>query len=374
MDYIKLRQELIEGKRFIYVMTRLYDFVEKIRGSMLETATIKGAKKAFKELGAQMTYFPTFLPFRDTREDEIVSDQRTRIIYDLDMKRLERLFGIVGSLDDPSKDDGICMELGYAAAKRVPTLVAVNDFIWYTSREINELAYVLDPVLLRIIGKVIYENRLPPSVSKHKDIVFKDMLEVKRDYYRRSISALRNTMQSILAEVYQMVMQPDSYVAVLPEPIQMKGTTVYLDFEGGKHEWQRSYMRHLHRLLSKKGYIVLESLRHTPHYQKQTYDDYGEGAIRILGETDIIHALSSDIVITCADGPEVDGGTAAIQGLARALNKQIIMYYSGNLEIRGDGGHRMIRNLMLQYSANATVERLTHIPKTVDVLAREVRN
>lgn len=369
MDYSESRLGLSEGKRFIYVMTRLYDFTEKIRGSMLETATIKGVQQAFSELEIDMQFFPTFLPFRDTREDEIVSDSRTRILYNLDMKRLKKVFAVVGSLDDPSKDDGICMELGYAACKGVPTLVIVNDFIWYVSRAFDNLSYVLDPVLIRLVGKLIHLNALPPSKSKHIDLLFSNMKKVKKDYYMRALFALRDTMKVVQQEVREMVISPEKYVTALPKQVEINRPSVYLEFEGGKYEWQREYMNKLSNILRKHKYVVLQSLRHNPSQQKRIYGNYGKNAVRKLGEIDITSAISADVIVTCGDGSEVDGGTAAIQGLARSLSKKIIMYYSGNVETRAEGGHRMIRNLMLQYSADKVVYQIKHVVKAIEDVA-----
>lgn len=154
VDYYKRAiQEFAEGKRIIYIMTRLYDFSEKEKGSLLEDGVVRGVKMALEEIGFKFKYFPTFLSFRDAREDEIISKDRTKIIYNADIERLNRLFAVVGSLDGLFKDEGICIEIGYAAGKKVPILVIVTDFMWYASRAIPNLEYVLDPVLLHEMTK-----------------------------------------------------------------------------------------------------------------------------------------------------------------------------------------------------------------------------
>jgi hypothetical protein len=209
VDYYKRTiQELAEGKRIIYVMTRLYDFSEKEKGSLLEDGVVRGVKMALEEMRFEFKYFPTFLPFRDTREDEIISKDRTKIIYNADIERLNRLFAVVGSLDDPSKDEGICMEIGYAAGKKVPILVIVTDFIWYASRAIPNLEYVLDPVLLRVIGRLLFINKLPPARVQHKDWLLNNMVRVKKDYLQRVRIALKDVVNEVSKEVYAMVKRP----------------------------------------------------------------------------------------------------------------------------------------------------------------------
>ena len=58
--YSQYRTELASGKRKIYLGIRLYDYIEKIKASMFETAVISGVKEAFNEMGEDLKYFPTF--------------------------------------------------------------------------------------------------------------------------------------------------------------------------------------------------------------------------------------------------------------------------------------------------------------------------
>lgn len=366
--YIRTIRELAEGKRIIYVMTRLYDFSEKIKGSMLEDGVLRGVKKALEEMEFEFKYFPTFLPFRDTREDEIISKDRTKIIYEGDMKRLNRLFAVVGSLDDPSKDEGICMEIGYAAGKKVPILVVVTDFIWYASRHIPEIEYIVDPVLLKLIGKLLLINRLPPSQEQHKDWTLENMIKVKRDYLQRATTALNEVIEKVSEEVYFMVKRPWEYISDFILKMSTKKypcsrrPRIYLEFGGGMYEWQREYMRRLkQKLIAQGDYEVLFSRRHNPKFQRKIFSRYGERSPSVLGEIDLENAVSSDVIITCGDENEMNSGTAAIHGLVKALGKKVIMYYSGNMKVVGEGGHEMTKNLMLQYSSDRIVTSLSEL-------------
>jgi nucleoside 2-deoxyribosyltransferase len=375
--YKKTVQELAEGKRIIYVMTRLYDFSEKEKGSLLEDGVFRGIKMALEEMGFEFKYFSTFLPFRDTREDEIVSKDRTRIIYDADMERLNRLFAVVGSLDDPSKDEGICMEIGYAAGKKVPILAVVTDFIWYASRYTPGLEYILDPVLLRLIGKLLFINKLPPARVQHKSWLLKDMMKVKKDYFRRIKLSLNKVINEVSKEVYSMIKRPWDYVSEFSFKIPVErfsdtiGSRIYLEFGGGMYEWQREYMQRIkQRLLAQGNYEVLFSRRHDPEFQREMYERYGEKSLSVLGKTDIESAISSDIIVTCGDENEMNSGTAAIHGLSRALGKKVIMYYSGNMKIVGEGGHEMTKNLMLQYSSDRIVNSLFELLAVIKSIYR----
>jgi nucleoside 2-deoxyribosyltransferase len=147
---------------------------------------------------------------------------------------------------------------------------------------------------------------------------------------------------------------------------------IYLEFGGGMYEWQREYMQRIkQRLLEQGNYRVLFSRRHDPEFQREIYEKHGEKSPLVLGEIDLKNALSSDIIITCGDENETNSGTAVIHGLGRALGKKVIMYYSGNMKIVGEGGHEMTKNLMLQYSSDRIVSSLSELPAAIkSVLGR----
>jgi nucleoside 2-deoxyribosyltransferase len=367
--YSQYRTELANGKRKIYLGIRLYDYIEKIKASMFETAVISGVKEAFNEMGVDLKYFPTFMPFRDTRENEIISQNKAKIIYQQDIKRLNKeLFATIGYLNDPSKDDGICMELGYNFALSMPSLIAITDFIWYSSRAIPELEFLIDPVLLRIIGKTIHKYELPPSENAYITQNLEDMEKIKFDFYRRLKIAFQDVLNLVQFHTRRLVLNPEEYVST-PIEYEENEKSIYIDFGGGKHEWERKMMNYLSKTLKKMNYTVFESKRHKESNQRNIYDKFGEKAPIELGEIDIQNAMGSNMIIVCGDGAEVDGGTAAIQGIAKAMNKPIILYYSGNLEIHGEGKHRMIRNLMLEHSADILVTEIKAIPKFVEKLS-----
>ena len=76
--------------------------------------------------------------------------------------------------------------------------------------------------------------------------------------------------------------------------------------------------------------------------------NYGENA----GAVDVQNMLSSNILICSGDEVELNPGTAALIGLARSLGKLVILYESSDLEIHGENGHRMKKNLMIDFSVN----------------------
>jgi hypothetical protein len=91
-------------------------------------------------------------------------------------------------------------------------------------------------------------------------------------------------------------------------------------------------------------------------------------SINNIGMKDITSAVNAQVVITCSDMDEMSSGTAAIHGLARALNKKLLLVDTGTIDLVGDGDHRMSRNLMIDHSANAVAKKYQDIPELVDML------
>ena len=69
-----------------------------------------------------------FLPFCDTDEENLVSDCKGRRLFELDCLRLRQITGMVAILHGPSLDNGVCMEVGFAAALGVPITIVTTDF------------------------------------------------------------------------------------------------------------------------------------------------------------------------------------------------------------------------------------------------------
>jgi len=58
---------------FIYIFTRLFDFSEKIKAGQVEQAALNAV---YNFIGGELAFeaSPVFVPFRDTAQDQIVSD------------------------------------------------------------------------------------------------------------------------------------------------------------------------------------------------------------------------------------------------------------------------------------------------------------
>lgn len=75
-----------------------------------------------------------FLPFCDTDEENLVSDRKGKTLFELHCARLRQITGMIAILHGPSLDDGVCMEIGFAAALGMPVVVVTTDFRTFAAR------------------------------------------------------------------------------------------------------------------------------------------------------------------------------------------------------------------------------------------------
>lgn len=375
--------ELASGKKFIYAATRLYDYSEKLATLKLEEAILAGLSDASDYLNIPLQIFPTFMPFRDTVENNktisqnVKREERARSIFIEDIKRLQHLFALVTYLNDPCKDDGICMEIGFAFAKQVPILLIVTDFIHYSSISNPEIEFPLDPVLVRMCNTILHYKSLSSSrVPFPKDRNFNAMKRVVVDFEQRLYEANKQLYGLVRDHMREIATNPRNFVNELPVGIigrkeSQKKKTVFIDFAGGAYEWCRAYAQNLAASLINKGFIVRIGNRHNPdHHTKLLDTEKTQKVPYNLGDIDLQAALTSDILVLSADAVETDSGTAAIQGAAYALNKKIILYYSGNVQTNARDRTPTARNLMILYSANQIVSSLDEIPGIVEETIR----
>lgn len=131
-----------------------------------------------------------------------------------------------------------------------------------------------------------------------------------------------------------------------------KGTDVTIDFGGGRYEYQREYAQRIEQILKSKGLRVLVTNRFHP----DNVDEIVERGIQ-----DTKKDYQSDIFVFLGDELELNSGTAALLGFARSLGKNCIMYESSSLEIHGENGHQIKKNLMIDFSVDKTVSELNSL-------------
>lgn len=102
-----------------------------------------------------------FLPFCDTDEENLVAEVKGRRLFELDTQRLESITAMIALLHGPSLDDGVCMEIGYAAALGIPVIAATTDFQTYgPDPDGNRRMLFPDPLLPVTVHSVAKRHRL----------------------------------------------------------------------------------------------------------------------------------------------------------------------------------------------------------------------
>lgn len=331
-----------EQTLYIYIVTRVFDFAEKLKAEWLEHAVLKGIQSARASSLPQADRLLTFVPFRDTAQDALRVPNQARVIYEADLARLNKLFAIVGYFDGVSKDEGICMELGYAYARSKPILLIATDFLVYRLKQNPLVRFYYDPIVTRMAGRLIRNCVLPQADSFEQRLL-------------RAISSLHDQVSN---EIVDLIAQPHRYISPLPpQPISpAPRPLVLLEFGGGLFEWQQILAFRLQDLLQQKidCDVVI-----TQRYLSSSTSAYK------AGERDIALALGADVLIVCADSEEMNAGSAALVGFGRALSKPVILYDSKATLSFAEGGQEMSRNLMIDCAADVSASRLEHIPEIV---------
>lgn len=346
-----MKQKLLLGERIIYIATRLFNIYDKMSGNSLEQKVYKILSDCISESGDVLEKYPLYLPFRDTNEDQLLGrNDAFQIIYDADINRLEHLYSLIAYLDDPTKDDGICMEIGYAYANSVPIVLLSSDIQYYRINQ--KFAYHSDPIIHRMVSEYIYAPEIPES--KYKISSDCDNMELVAEEYKSRLKIAENNILRRLTAVIRKLYY--KYESCVPSKIisELPHRKVCIDIMGGKYEWSR--------IIENKIVNELERSMITCYSTDRFATDNED--ILLRGENDIKKLLASDILVVCADGTETDAGGAALIGMAKKYGKVIIIYYSAPCDIV-EGESSCLRNLMIELSAHDVCKTYDEVVLTV---------
>ncbi|MGV3615302.1 MAG: nucleoside 2-deoxyribosyltransferase [Fimbriimonas sp.] len=316
-----------EASRIVYIAGRLFDVEEKWKSELLEAAVIEGLRRASRRGLLPHSTLTTFVPFRDAGQELLELEDKARVLYELDIARLDRTALLVAYIDGLGKDEGVCFEVGYAAAKGIPILLVSTDFL---SHRLGDAEFALDPLLMAAAEVVRF-----PHLRLSEDRTFRQNLEATRGEVLESVSARIVEF----CERFPGLLRPPC-----PQPPPARGRGVFLEFGGELFEWQRDFVARLEsKLRAKPRYNVVRAGRYR---DLQWLSATEAGAAELRRIADCGHA------ILCTDGEECPAGTAFAQGYARSLGRAVWQYNSKTTSIVGSGGYRSSRNLMLDYSAD----------------------
>jgi hypothetical protein len=281
-----------------------------------------------------------FLPFCDTDEENLVSDCKGRLLFELDCARLRRITGMIAVLHGPSLDDGVCLEIGFAAASGVPVVIVSTDFQAYSPWPGAPQFAFPDPLLEQLAASVIRTHRLGRPGGHTGPDRFRAFLGQNMAPVR---AAAEQATTALLTAVTEQTAD-DSDVPRSRELAYLEPSP-YLD----DPVWAG-----IGSLLRARGWRVhvAERLR--------TSADPIEAA-----RADWAAARAASLAVVDARGPETPPGAALIAGACAAAAKPVLAAYSGTWHTLADGREPNWRNLMIQY---AVTGRFSDIPEFTTAL------
>ncbi|MFJ2130417.1 nucleoside 2-deoxyribosyltransferase [Streptomyces sp. NPDC087845] len=272
-----------------------------------------------------------FLPFCDTDEEDLVAEVKGRRLFELDRERLGRLDAMVAILHGPSLDDGVCMEIGYAAASGVPVIVLTTDFQTYSLTEAGPRLEFPDPLLQAVATRIVRVTKLgPPTLPSAPP---------QSRFPGFQVRNVAQTNTALDAAVDALLDLPDRAPRLLGAPAVI-GAPVYVE-ASPYTAWGRD---HLAKSCVDAGHTVMVP-------QRFTSSDPVSGAL-----ADLTAVCSAARLLADVSGPETPPGTALLIGAAAASGVRIAAFQPRPTFTHAHGREPNWRNLMIQYAADAHLD------------------
>ncbi|MFB7938268.1 nucleoside 2-deoxyribosyltransferase [Streptomyces sp. NPDC056049] len=272
-----------------------------------------------------------FLPFCDTDEEDLVAEVKGRRLFELDRERLGRLDAMIAILHGPSLDDGVCMEIGYAAARGVPVVVLTTDFQTYSMTEAGTHLEFPDPLLQAVATRIVRVAKLgpatlPPAPARSRFQGFRT----------RNVAQTNTALDAALDALLDLPTR-----APLPTGSPAAhGAPVYVE-ASPYTPWGQD---HLAKACMDAGHTVVVP-------QRFTASDPVASSLADLAAVRSAARLLADV-----SGPETPPGTAVLIGAALASGVRIAAYQPRPTYTHAHGREPNLRNLMIQYASEAHPE------------------
>jgi nucleoside 2-deoxyribosyltransferase len=268
-----------------------------------------------------------FLPFCDTNEEDLVAEVKGRRLFELDQHRLAGQSGLLAILHGPSLDDGVCMEIGYAAALAVPIVLLTTDFITYGFDDDGPELVFPDPLIETLATEIIRAEKLGPSVSSLGDRF--------DDFRSRNISQIAAATDHAVDRLLQLATSAPARTRTTPAV--GPGRIVFC--EQSPYRADPSWALATHELAT-FGYEVRAA-------QRFSAPDHLRAA-----RADWTTVLDSELVVADVGGPETPSGAAAVIGASAALGRRVLAYQPTPSWTFAHGREPNWRNLMIQYAVH----------------------
>jgi nucleoside 2-deoxyribosyltransferase len=265
-----------------------------------------------------------FLPFCDTDEQDLVSNCKGRLLFDLDCARLRRITGMIALLHGPSLDDGVCMEIGFAVASGVPVVIVSTDFQTYSQEPEGPGTAFPDPLLGHLAARVVRVHRLGPQARRATH----DRLGAFLGRNLATVSAAADDAASALLEAAREPARSPG-VSRLPGLALIEASPYFRD-----PAWED-----VSRQLTARGWTVHVARRLQP----------GADPIR-AARSDWAAAMTAGLAVVDARGPETPPGAALITGALAARGMPVLAVCPAAQQTLAEGREPNWRNLMIQYA------------------------
>ncbi|MGI5232528.1 nucleoside 2-deoxyribosyltransferase [Actinoallomurus sp. CA-142502] len=275
-----------------------------------------------------------FLPFCDTDEENLIADVKGRRLYELDAMRLRRIDGMIAVLHGPSLDDGVCMEIGYATALGVPTVILTTDFQTYSpGPEASAMAFP-DPLIETVAATIVRQHRLS---APQLPVDGPDRLSVFLNQNLRTIAtAAEHAAEALLAA------RPIEVPAPLPDAVDGQRLAF---IEPSPYLPADLWSQVVDHLLA-AGWRVHVSRR----FRDQ--DDPLKTA-----QSDWNAFCRASLTVVDVRGPETPPGAALLIGASAATGQPVLAAADGWWTF-ADGREPNWRNLMIQYAVHGRFTNL----------------
>lgn len=335
---MKRIDQLAHGDAIIYIAGRLFSIDDKMRSEILEESVLGGVYDAAAACGASVQRSVTYVPFRDADQENLVTEDKARKLFQMDLERLQRTTLLVSYIDGLAKDEGVCFEIGYAFVAGAAILLVSTDF--FDIELPNGASAPLDPLLCATATALIHRPRLAELSGTFRDVLAASTAVVLAD--------VRTGVRDLLGY------RTTTPLAAGPRDQSGGHVEVLVDFGGNVYEWQALLQDELARnVVSSNRLHLARTRRYDVNLESPTAEHAGAHDLAALAQ--------ADLLVSCVDGDEAPAGTALLQGAMCALGRPIWMYNSKRTAITAAGGYRMSRNLMLDYSATRTFQTVQEL-------------
>lgn len=301
----------------IYILTKLYNVNDRIMSlELCDFLDDKIKKNVLPDFNL------CFLPYRDSNEKVKDLHNKTLEIFKMDCESINNSDVILGFVDGPTYDSGICFEIGYAYAKGIPIILLTSDYF-----------KILENGMLHSISSLASSAAKIIHIRKNT----KDNLS-----YRNSLNDIQQQMyRTLLSELNNKSLYKKKQIPV-------------------SQEIKYNYLIDNNFVSSELGKLALEKIINILENRKLSYYICSNNDMTNINNV-VEKIKQSERVLLLVDGFEANINTSIVQGLAYGLRKNIILYSSTITFLFQDEEFILYKNPMIEHSATKIISSLNEL-------------